>query len=175
MRQQENRPYDEKTERYIDGNTVKRLHEENRRRSEQIHEEYVRKQEQEEKRRERQKKARDAARRNQELSLQMNLGYVLFLVFAMTVLAVVFGCYLYLQSELNGCIKQVTALETEALNLKNDNDALQKKINASVDLDMIRKKAIEQLGMIYQKEKQIEYFDVETNDYMNQYEEIPER
>ena len=94
MRQQENRPYDEKTERYIDGNTVKRLHEENRRRSEQIHEEYVRKQEQEEKRRERQKKARDAARRNQELSLQMNLGYVLFLVFAMTVLAVVFGCYL---------------------------------------------------------------------------------
>ena len=29
--------------------------------------------------------------------------------------------------------------------------------------------------MIYPEEKQIQYFEVETNDYMNQYEDIPER
>ena len=172
MGQQENRPHQKRTEGYIDGNTVRRIQAEPKRRS-QTDKENARKQKKDRERRQRQKNARAAARRNQEL--QLSLGYVLFLAVAMTVLAVVFGYYLYLQSQLNSCIKNVTTLETQVLNLRNDNDAAQKKINASVDLDTIRKKAMEKLGMVYPKEEQIKYFDVDTNDYMNQYEDIPER
>lgn len=180
MRQQEDRQYHKRTESYIDGNTVRKrqkeqVHEEYIRRQEEAHEEYVRKQKRERERRERQKSARAAARRNQEQALQMSLGYVVFLAGAMAALAVVFGCYLYLQSMVNGCVKNVTALEAQVLNLKNDNDVMQKKINSSVDLETIRKKAMEDLGMVYPSKEQIEYFDVETNDYMNQYEDIPER
>ena len=105
----------------------------------------------------------------------MSPGYVLFLAVSMVLLMGVFGYYVQLQSELNGYMKSVTGLEADLLNLKNDNDAIQKKINISVDLEVIREKAMQDLGMIYPEEKQIQYFEVETNDYMNQYEDIPER
>lgn len=32
-----------------------------------------------------------------------------------------------------------------------------------------------ELGMVYPQKEQIEYFEVEEDDYMNQYENIPER
>ena len=105
----------------------------------------------------------------------MSPGYVLFLAVSRVLLMGVFGYYVQLQSELNGYMKSVTGLEADLLNLKNDNDAIQKKINISVDLEVIREKAMQDLGMIYPEEKQIQYFEVETNDYMNQYEDIPER
>lgn len=105
----------------------------------------------------------------------MSPGYVVFLAAAMFLLSGVFGCYLYLQSQLNNYLKSVTALEANVLNLKNDNDALQKKISSSVDLDAVRRRAMEELGMIYPSEDQIQYFEVKEDDYMNQYEDIPER
>ncbi len=61
------------------------------------------------------------------------------------------------------------------MNLKNDNDAVQKKISNSVNIDNIRQRAMNELGMAYPQEDQIEYFEVDNDDYMNQYEEIPER
>lgn len=175
MRQQGNTAYQEKTVNYIDGNTVRKLQAEPKRRSEETHRELVRKQEQEREQRERKRNARAAARRNQERALQMSPGYVLFLAGAMAVMVGVFGCYLHLQAELTGRMKSVAALESEVLELKTDNDAEQKRIDTSVDLESIRKKAIEELGMVYPAEDQIIYFEVDTTDYMNQYEDIPEK
>jgi len=177
MRQQENRAYQERRASYIDGNTVRRVQAEPepRRRSREVHEEYIQKQKEEKERRQRQKSARAAARRNREQALLMSPGYVVFLAAAMFLLSGVFGCYLYLQSQLNNYLKSVTALEANVLNLKNDNDALQKKISSSVDLDAVRRRAMEELGMIYPSEDQIQYFEVKEDDYMNQYEDIPER
>ena len=69
----------------------------------------------------------------------------------------------------------MAGLEKEILNLKNDNDAAQKKISNSIDLENIRQRAMNELGMVYPQKEQIEYFEVEEDDYMNQYENIPER
>lgn len=175
MRQQTERQYQERNVNYIDGNTVRKIQAEPKRRSDQVHEELVRQQEEERERRARQRSLRATARRNQERALQMSPGYVMFLAGAMAVLVAVFGCYLQLQSELNGRMKKVTALESQVLDLRNDNDATQKKITTSVDLESIRQKATEELGMVYPTDGQIVYFEVDTNDYMNQYEDIPER
>ncbi len=175
MRQQEKRQYKERTGNYVDGNTVRRIQAEPKRRGDEVHEELLRKREEERKERLRKRNSRKAARKNQERALQMNPGYILFLTAALAVMVAVVGCYLYLQSELSGRRRHVTALESEVMELKNKNDVIQKEINTSVNLDTIRKKAMEDLGMVYPSKDQIEYFEVDTNDYMNQYEEIPER
>ena len=138
MRQQEREYYQKRTGSYIDGNTVRRVQEDHRRHSEQIHEEYLRQQKEEREYRLRKRNARAAAKRNQAQALQMSPGYVLFLAVSMVLLMGVFGYYVQLQSELNGYMKSVTGLEADLLNLKNDNDAIQKKINISVDLEVIR-------------------------------------
>lgn len=171
MRQQEDLQYWDNMA-YIDGSAARELQEQRR---EQIHQEYVEKQEEDRETRRRQRQARAAAQRNRERALQISPGYVLFLAATMIMMVVVFGCYLQLQSDLNKRVQHVAALETELLNLRNDNDAQQKKINNSVELDHIRQKAMDELGMVYPKGEQIEYFEVDNDDYMNQYENIPER
>ncbi len=103
----------------------------------------------------------------------MNPGYVLFLAVAMTVMVAVSGLYLKLQSELTTRIKHVASLKSEVLELKGKNDAEQKRIDTSINLDEIRRKATEELGMVYPSKNQIMFFDVDSNDYMNQYQDIP--
>lgn len=171
MRQQEDLQYWE-NRIYIDGNAARELQEQRR---EQTHQEYVQRQEEDREVKRRQRQARVAAQRNRERALQISPGYVLFLAATLVMMAAVFGCYLQLQSDLNKRVQHVASLETELLNLRNDNDAQQKKISNSVDLDTIRQKAVNDLGMVYPNEEQIEYFEVDNDDYMNQYENIPER
>ena len=175
MSQQRNTAYRGKTIGYIDGNTVRKYHQpSHQQRSEETHREYVERRRAEREQRERQKKLRAAARRNQERALVISPGYVAFLLGAMTVMGLVFGSYLRLQAEMTGRVKSVAALESQALDLKTENDAREKQIETSVNLADIREKAIRELGMVYPSEGQIEYFQIDSSDYMNQYEEIPE-
>lgn len=173
MKQQEELQYWESRESYIDGNVVRNLQAQQRK--EQVHQEYIERREEERERRNRQRQARFATQRNKERALQISPGYVLFLAATIGVMVVVFACYLQLQSDLNKRVQNVAALETELLNLRNDNDAQEKKISNSVNLDNIRQRAMNELGMVYPQKEQIEYFEVENSDYMNQYEDIPER
>ena len=163
----------EKTVNYIDGNTVRKLQPNPGRRSEETHRQLQEKQRLDREQRERKRALRAAARKNQERALQMNPGYVLFLAEAMTVMVAVSGLYLKLQSELTTRIKHVASLKSEVLELKGKNDAEQKRIDTSINLDEIRRKATEELGMVYPSKNQIMFFDVDSNDYMNQYQDIP--
>ena len=175
MRQQEELEFWETSRTYIDGNAARELATQAGQRKEQVHREYVQWQEEEQEQRKRQRQTRAAVQKNRERALQISPGYVLFLTATMAVMVVVFACYLQLQSNLNKSVQNVALLETQLLNLKNENDAVQKKISNSVNLDTVRQKAMDELGMVYPQEGQIEYFEVEHDDYMNQYEDIPER
>ncbi len=42
-----------------------------------------------------------------------------------------------------------------------------------MDLEEIRQKATGELGMVYPGKDQIIYFEVDSSDYMNQYQDIP--
>ena len=173
MRQQGNAARKEKTVNYIEGNTVRKLQPDPVRRSEETHRELKEKQRIDREQRERKRALGAAAKRNQEKALQMSPGYVLFLAAAMTVMVGVTGIYLTLQSELTNRIKHVASLKSEVLNLKTDNDAEQKRIDTSVDLEAIRQRATGELGMVYPGKDQIIYFEVDSSDYMNQYQDIP--
>ncbi len=158
---------------YIDGNTVRKLQPSRQQRSEETHREYEERRRREREQQQRQKEIRAAARRNQERALSISPGYVAFLMCAMVVMALVFGSYLRLQAQVSGQIKNVASLEQEAVSLEAENDALEKKIETSVDLESIRDRAMRELGMVYPSEGQIQYFDIGSSDYMNQYKEIP--
>ena len=57
--------------------------------------------------------------------------------------------------------------------LKLANDEEYTKIMSSVDLEEIKRIAIEELGMKYAKDGQVITYSGEGNDYVRQYKEIP--
>lgn len=129
---------------------------------------------QEREREEELRKRRRAAARNQAKALRMSKSYVVFLTMAVTVFGIFCGAYIKLQSDVTARMKKIASLESQVTDLKADNDEAYKRINTAVDLDAIKAKAIDELGMFYATQDQIVYYSVDKTDYMNQYNEIPQ-
>ncbi len=148
---------------YIEGNTVRKL---------ETLPEYAPKEREE---RKREQRVDRATRANRQRALQMGPGYVMFLAVAVVITLGIGALYVQLQSDITGRMRNVSALKNQLLDLKTDNDAALRRVEASVNLDEIRNRAINELGMVYPEQGQIEYFEVKNNDYMNQYQDIPEK
>lgn len=114
------------------------------------------------------------ARKNQEKALRTSRRYVMFLTMGVMVFGVFAGAYIKIQSDITARMKTISKLESQISDLKAENDEAYKRISTAVDLDAIKNTAINELGMFYATEKQIVYYTVENDDYMNQYIEIPE-
>ena len=78
--------------------------------------------------------------------------------------------YVRLQSEVTKHSKNVTALQEELADLKEENTTKYNAVVDSVNLDVIREKAINQLGMTYATPDQIMEYDNPASDYVKQYE-----
>lgn len=118
----------------------------------------------------RQRKA--AAKKNQQRAMVMNGKFVLFLAAATLVCAIFCGLFVMMQADITANMKNITALETQISTLKIENDALEKRLDTTVNLDDIKAEALA-LGMTYPEEGQIVTYSVEQADYMNQYSAIP--
>ncbi|MEG0972602.1 MAG: hypothetical protein RR364_03890 [Lachnospiraceae bacterium] len=115
-----------------------------------------------------------AVRRNRENAKCMNLGYVLFLCMATSLVFGICAIYVNLQAQVNERMEHINTLENQLVDLQADNDTAFKRLQTSVNLNQIRKTAAKKLGMVYPKEEQIIYYEVENSDYMEQVEEIPQ-
>ena len=113
-------------------------------------------------------------RRNRERALYMNVGYVLFLVTAMVTAAIILTGYLRLQSDITNSIKHISQMESRLNELKLENDENYSRITGSVNLEEVKRVAIQELGMRYAEEGQIVTFDGEGSDYVRQTGEIPD-
>ncbi|MDD2972822.1 MAG: cell division protein FtsL [Lachnospiraceae bacterium] len=140
---------------YVHGNTVRKRREE----------EYIREIPK--------KKVNHAARKNREKAFHMNLGYVLFLSAALVTAGFVLIGYIQLQWQITSSVKNISRLESQLNDLKLDNDEEYNRILASVDLEEIKKVAMNELGMKYASEGQIVVVDGEESDYVRQYTDIP--
>ena len=120
------------------------------------------------------KRRRNAARRNRERALHMSRGYVAFLSLCVAVVAFAAVALVQTQSQVTQRMEHIAALESQITDLKADNDARYKEIITSVDLDYIKDVAINELGMQYAAEDQIIYYSVESDNFMDQYSDIPE-
>ena len=120
------------------------------------------------------KKVSRQVQKNRNRALHMNAAYVIFLAVAATVVLLLCVNYVRLQSELTRRSKHVTALQEELADLKEENTTKYNAVVDSVNLDEIRERAINQLGMTYAAADQIVEYDNPASDYVKQYENIPE-
>ncbi len=155
-----------KNDYYVDGNTVRRAEaapDYRQRRQERINEEEEAKE----------RRRRRMVRREQERTLRVGRSYLTFLTMVMIVFGIFAGTYIKIQSDVTSRMDTVSNLESQIADLKAENDEAYKRLSTSVDLESVKKTALEELGMSYVKESQIVYYSVGDDDYMNQYGDIP--
>lgn len=112
--------------------------------------------------------------RNRRRAMGMNSGYVVFLGMAAVLCLVICVNYVKTQSRLTSYSKNITALQEELANLKEENNTKYNAVMDSVNLEEIREKAQKELGMVYASPEQIVEYDRPSTDYVRQYEDIPE-
>lgn len=119
------------------------------------------------------KKVNNSVRKNRDRAKHMNAGYVLFLGMALVATGMILVYYIGLQSDITNSVKHISTLESQLNDLKVANEENYSRISSSVDLEEIRRIAIQELGMQYAQEGQIISFASENNDYVKQMAEIP--
>lgn len=112
--------------------------------------------------------------KNRARALRMNVGYVLFLAVAMLAAGFILTGYLTLQSDITNSIKHISSQEKILNDLRLDNDENYSRITSNVNLEEVKRIAIQELGMQYAKEGQIVEFNSEGSDYVRQTGEIPD-
>lgn len=114
------------------------------------------------------------AKKTRERALQMNFAYVAFLTGA-AVLSV-FVCVNFLQLQARGTRlqKEVTSLQTQLTNAVLENDSDYQRIMTSVDMEHVKDVAMNELGMVYASKSQVITYEMDENDYVIQYSEVPE-
>ena len=115
----------------------------------------------------------NAARRNREKAARMNPAYVLFLIGAILLTSLVLIGYIRIQADNVAMVENISSLESQLNQLRLENDEEYSRIMSSVDLDEVKRIAIEELGMQYAQEGQVIQVEDTKNDYVRQYKEMP--
>ena len=145
---------------YIYGNTVRQAE--------------VMPQRQEEPRKEHKKKKLDRQiLKNRRKAMRMNPAYVMFLSIAAVAALVVCVWYLQVSAELTSRTEHITELQQELADAKEENTTRYNVVMDSVNLEEVRDRAINDLGMGYATSDQIIEYQNPVNDYVKQYESIP--
>lgn len=108
-------------------------------------------------------------KRNNEKKSVMNAGYVLFLTAMMCVTGFFCVRYLEITSSITNDLKKIASLEAQYNSLKAENDDYENRINGAVDLEAIKKTAMNDLGMKYADQSQIVFYESDDTDYVRQY------
>ena len=122
-----------------------------------------------------QKKLSRTAQKNRAKSMNMGRGYIVFLTIICALATGACVHFLKLTAQVIEQRSAVAAKEIQLNELKADNDAYYSDIMTSVDLDEIRDKAINELGMQYASEDQIKYYIPGNNSYVRQYQDVPNK
>lgn len=115
-----------------------------------------------------------SVRRTKVKAVPMNKGYIAVAVAAFVIVCVVLMGYINLQSNITNYITSISKLESQLNEMKMANDETYTKIMSSIDLEEIKRIAVNELGMKYAKEGQVVEYTGEGNDYVRQYGTVPE-
>ena len=113
-------------------------------------------------------------RKNRRQAMHVSKAYVVFMTAAAVLMLVVCVNYVQLRSEITSRSKNISAMQTELAQMREENNTKYNVIMDSVNLDEIRTKAMNELGMVYANKDQIVEYDNPAGDYVKQYENIPE-
>lgn len=122
----------------------------------------------------RQKKVSHQVQKNRKKVLHMNPAYVAFLTIAAVMALSVCVWYLQVRAELTSRSENITSLQQQLAQAKEENNTRYNAVMDSVNLETVREKAMGELGMVYANQEQIITYQNPVNDYVKQYEDIPE-
>ncbi len=107
-------------------------------------------------------------------SASMNKGYVAFLAIAAAI--TLFACvqYLQLQSEITKRSKNITTLQQQLADVKEENTTRYNAIMNAMNLEEIRDIAVNEFGMVYAEAEQIIKYQSPEGNAIVQYTKIPE-
>ena len=81
--------------------------------------------------------------------------------------------FLQLQSEGISYRNKIASLESQLTELKLANDNAYEEAVSSVDMEEVKRIAVNELGMTYADEGQIILYNNQEGDYIRQYAEVP--
>ncbi|MDF2944371.1 MAG: putative rane protein [Herbinix sp.] len=104
------------------------------------------------------------------------INFASLLVLTAAIIATVYVCveYLMLQTQVSIMDKSIISMERDLTTLTHENDAAEAMVNTTYDLDYVYKVAVEDLGMVYPNKNKVITYKSSTDDYVRQYEDIPE-
>lgn len=104
------------------------------------------------------------------------MNFASLLVLTIAIIATVSVCvdYLKLQTEVSKMEKSIITLDQQLTTLTNVNDASYASIDTAPDLNEVYKIAVEELGMVYPNDNTVIAYESSDDDYVRQYEDIPE-
>lgn len=107
-------------------------------------------------------------------ALAFNLGYTIYVVSA--VLIMVCACFIMLgmESKVNLQQQNISNLTAELEALRDDNAAYRVQLDNMYSLDEVYDIATNELGMVYAKKGQVVYYDSANEDYVKQYQDVPD-
>lgn len=148
-------------EAYIHGNTVRKTYAEPHRYEREALPEQPKK-----------KEISEQVRKNRKQALHMTTAYTVFLTVAAIATLAVCAWYLQLRFEGTSRAANIAAMEQQLADLKEENTTRQNSILDSVNLEVVRERALG-LGMVHVNSDQIVTYQNPSGDYVKQYEEIP--
>lgn len=113
-------------------------------------------------------------RRNRNRALSINPAYAGFLAVAAVIAVMVCVCYLRLQSDIVSRSENITALQEELAAMTEANDTAMHAAEDSLNLEEVRAKAVNELGMVYFAQGNIVEYDAPVKESVKQYSDIPE-
>lgn len=122
----------------------------------------------------RERKVSPQVKKNRRQALRMNPAYLAFLVFAAVLTLAACVWYLQLRAEVTSRSTHIAELQQELVEVKEENTTRYNSVVDSVNLEEVRERAINELGMVYATSDQIVTYQNPENDYVKQYEDIPE-
>lgn len=112
-------------------------------------------------------------RRHKKENDTLSIPYCIFLGFACVLTLTLGSYYLQQQAISTGSQKTIAGLESQLADLKKKNADELNRIESSVNLDVIRDIAVNELGMVYATGENVIMYENTTQNYVSQHQEIP--
>lgn len=107
-------------------------------------------------------------------ALAFDMRYTTFVVASVVIMVAACIMMLYMESKIDAQKRNINQMEAELEAIENDNAAFEMSLKNMYTLDEIYDVATNELGMVYAKKGQIVYYESANEDYIKQYQDVPE-
>ena len=120
------------------------------------------------------KRTSHQVKKNRNRAMSISPAYAVFLAVAAVCAVMLCVMYLRLQSDVMNRSQNVTALQQDLADLTEANDTAYNAAADSVNLEEVKDRAMNEMGMVYASEGNVIEYDSPTGSYVKQYSLIPE-